>query len=506
MPQPVQHLGKPEPEARPAPQRKGASGLVLPVVSILCCVLGLVLLIVGVFVLQDPQPQPVNNAAAEQVVGNPEVNVPLPQDLAQSQGTSDPASVSEETLPDAEAPSESLPEEGTEGTSDVTQPEEGFQEDPAATEDPAAAEEPAAEEPVAAEPQSLEGEMRITHGKGETVSPEEDGTQTVTEEGTPSEETLPAEEPQTLPEEGGDSAMTVPQEETQTAPESSALESTVPAQETQPQTTVQQPLPEEEEADPEINLVKWILSIVGLLLLVVGAALGIINGFVQRQALARKEKQLAAALEQLQAYEFKHRDPTYEEKLRFVLQQIPALERAPAQPKPGPAPRPADASAQAGRQPRQAPVQQDPQTLGDAAYAARLASGSQQGALDIVNDSHFEGATIDINTCLNGYRAGQEVPYHLNKADKGIGTPYFGYVYGNRVLLLYPNPYVVEKLGLAQLENQQYILKAFRVVTPNGEVTPQNAGMAHGLHVRRVRGAVLNEQMVVVQMGQIELG
>lgn len=492
MPQPVQHLGKPEPEARPARQRKGTPGLVLPVVSIVCCVLGLVLLIVGVFVLQDPQPQPVNNAAAEQVVGDPEVNVPLPQDLAQSQETSDPASASEETLPDAEAPSESLPEEGTEGTSDATLPEEG------------APEEPAAEEPVAAEPQSLEGEMRITHGKGETLSPEEDGTQTVTEEGTSSEESLPEEDPQTLPEEGGDAAESVPQEETQTAPESSALEGTAPARETQPQTTAPQTLPEEEEAAPEINLAKWILSIVGLLLLVVGAALGIINGFVQRQALARKEKQLAAALEQLHAYEFKHRDPTYEEKLRFVLQQIPALERAPAQPKP--APRPAAAPAQAGGQPRQAPVQQDPQTLGDAAYAARLANGSQQGALDIMNDSHFEGATIDINTCLNGYRAGQEVPYHLNKADKGIGTPYFGYVYGNRVLLLYPNPYVVEKLGLAQLENQQYILKAFRVVTPNGEVTPQNAGMAQGLHVRRVRGAVLDEQMVVVQKGQIELG
>lgn len=500
MPQPVQHLGKPEQEARPAPQRKGSSGLVLPVVSIVCCVLGLVLLIVGVFVLQDPQPQPVNNAAAEQVVGNPDVNVPLPQDLAQSQGTSDPASASEETQPDAGAASEALPEEGAEGTSDATQPEEGAQEDPAA------AEEPAAEEPVVAEPQSLQGEMRITHGKGETVSPEEDGTQAVAEEGAPSEETLPAEDPQTLPEEGGDSGVTVPQEETQTAPESSALEGTVPAQGTQPQTTVPQTLPEEEEAAPEINLVKWILSIVGLLLLVVGAALGIVNGLVQRKALARKEKQLAAALEQLRAYEFKHRDPTYEEKLRFVLQQIPALERAPAQPKPGPAPRPAAAPAQAGGQPRQAPVQQDPQTLGDAAYAARLSGGVQQGALDMVNDSHFEGATIDINTCLNAYRAGQEVPYHLNKADKGIGTPYFGYVYGNRMLLLYPNPYAVEKLGLAQLENQQYLLKAFRVVTPNGEVTPQNAGMAQGLHVRRVRGAVLDEQMVVVQKGQIELG
>ena len=195
---------------------------------------------------------------------------------------------------------------------------------------------------------------------------------------------------------------------------------------------------------------------------------------------------------------------------------MPALEHAPQEPV-----RPA-AAPYGGAAPRprpvnpapvpQVPVQQDPRSLGDAAYAAQLAAGAQKAALALQADGRFEGATIDITTCLNAYRGGQDIPYHVDQTNKTVGTPYFAYLSGSRMAVLYPNPFVVEKLGLADMERQQYILKAFRVVTPSGEITPQslaggqNQASVQNLTVRRVTGAVLDDQLVVVQPGQIELG
>ena len=49
-------------------------------------------------------------------------------------------------------------------------------------------------------------------------------------------------------------------------------------------------------------------------------------------------------------------------------------------------------------------------------------------------------------------------------------------------------------------------------MTPSGEITPQslaggqNQAAVQNLTVRRVTGAVLDDQLVVVQPGQIELG
>ena len=296
-------------------------------------------------------------------------------------------------------------------------------------------------------------------------------------------------------------------------PQQEALEE--PAQEdgetaTQAQGTAFRVAHGQPEPQPGNNLAKTILTVAGLFLLLVGAVLGIVNGFLQRAKLKTACRQLEKLEARLQEYAHQHRDPTWEEKLRFALEQVPALERAPQEPV-----HPAAASygrAVSRPQPvNQAPaqpvsVQQDPRSLGDAAYTAQLAAGAQKAALALQADNRFEGATIDIATCLNAYRAGQDIPYHVDQANKTVGTPYFAYLSGSRMAVLYPNPFVVEKLGLTNMERQQYICKAFRVVTPGGEVTPQNLAAAQNLTVRRVTGAVLDDQLVVVQPGLIELG
>lgn len=443
MPQRVQPL--PQAGRQPARPSEGP-GLVLTAVSILCTVLGTVLLCLGVFVMKDPVPQA--------------------------------APVAEQT--------ETQPQEA-----EVQQPETQPESVPAESQ---------TEEDVWSEPASEEVETGGPADPWQTVDsqPEE----TAETDSNSQEEPVPQQEPFEDPaQEGGETAT-------------QAQETAFRAAHGQPEQPEQQP--EQPESQPEKNLAKTILTVVGLLLLLAGAVLGIVNGLLQQAKLKTAARQLEKLEARLQEYAHQHRDPTWEEKLRFALEQVPALEHAPQEPvRPaaapygGAAPRPRPVNPAPVQQ---VPVQQDPRSLGDAAYAAQLAAGAQKAALALQADGRFEGATIDITTCLNAYRGGQDIPYHVDQTNKTVGTPYFAYLSGSRMAVLYPNPFVVEKMGLADMERQQYILKAFRVVTPSGEITPQslaggqNQAAVQNLTVRRVTGAVLDDQLVVVQPGQIELG
>lgn len=436
MPQRVQPL----PQAGRQPTRPSEGpGLVLTAVSILCTVLGTVLLCLGVFVMKDPVPQAA--PVAEQTETQP-------QEAEVQQPETQPESVPAESQTEEDVWSEPASEEVETGgpadpwqTSD-SQPEETAEADSNSQEEPVPQQEPfedPAQEGAETAPQAQETAFRAAHGQ-----------------------------------------------------------------------------PEQPEQQPEKNLAKTILTVVGLLLLLAGAVLGIVNGLLQQAKLKTAARQLEKLEARLQEYAHQHRDPTWEEKLRFALEQVPALEHAPQEPvRPaaapygGAAPRPRPVNPAPVQQ---VPVQQDPRSLGDAAYAAQLAAGAQKAALALQADGRFEGATIDITTCLNAYRGGQDIPYHVDQTNKTVGTPYFAYLSGSRMAVLYPNPFVVEKMGLADMERQQYILKAFRVVTPSGEITPQslaggqNQAAVQNLTVRRVTGAVLDDQLVVVQPGQIELG
>lgn len=440
MPQRVQPL--PQAGRQPARPSEGP-GLVLTAVSILCTVLGTVLLCLGVFVMKDPVPQA--------------------------------APVAEQT--------ETQPQE-----TEVQQPETQPESVPAESQ---------TEEDVWSEPASEEVETGGPADPWQTADsqPEE----TAETDSNSQEEPVPQQEPFEDPAQEGAETAT------------QAQETAFRTAHGQPEQPEQQPEPQQEK-----NLAKTILTVVGLLLLLVGAVLGIVNGLLQQAKLKTAARQLEKLEARLQEYAHQHRDPTWEEKLRFALEQVPALEHAPQEPV-----RPA-AAPYGGAAPRprplnpapvqQVPVQQDPRSLGDAAYAAQLAAGAQKAALALQADGRFEGATIDITTCLNAYRGGQDIPYHVDQTNKTVGTPYFAYLSGSRMAVLYPNPFVVEKLGLADMGRQQYILKAFRVVTPSGEITPQslaggqNQAAVQNLTVRRVTGAVLDDQLVVVQPGQIELG
>ena len=415
----------------------------LTAVSILCTVLGTVLLCLGVFVMKDPVPQA--------------------------------APVAEQT--------ETQPQEA-----EVQQPETQPESVPAESQ---------TEEDVWSEPASEEVETGGPADPWQTADsqPEE----TAETDSNSQEEPVPQQEPFEDPaQEGGETAT-------------QAQETAFRAAHGQPEQPEQQPEPHQEK-----NLAKTILTVVGLLLLLAGTVLGIVNGLLQQAKLKTAARQLEKLEARLQEYAHQHRDPTWEEKLRFALEQVPALEHAPQEPvRPaaapygGAAPRPRPVNPAPVQQ---VPVQQDPRSLGDAAYAAQLAAGAQKAALALQADGRFEGATIDITTCLNAYRGGQDIPYHVDQTNKTVGTPYFAYLSGSRMAVLYPNPFVVEKMGLADMERQQYILKAFRVVTPSGEITPQslaggqNQAAVQNLTVRRVTGAVLDDQLVVVQPGQIELG
>ena len=440
MPQRVQPL--PQAGRQPARPSEGP-GLVLTAVSILCTVLGTVLLCLGVFVMKDPVPQA--------------------------------APVAEQT--------ETQPQEA-----EVQQPETQPESVPAESQ---------TEEDVWSEPASEEEETGGPADPWQTADsqPEE----TAETDSNSQEEPVPQQEPFEDPaQEGGETAT-------------QAQETAFRAAHGQPEQPEQQPEPHQEK-----NLAKTILTVVGLLLLLAGTVLGIVNGLLQQAKLKTAARQLEKLEARLQEYAHQHRDPTWEEKLRFALEQVPALEHAPQEPvRPaaapygGAAPRPRPVNPAPVQQ---VPVQQDPRSLGDAAYAAQLAAGAQKAALALQADGRFEGATIDITTCLNAYRGGQDIPYHVDQTNKTVGTPYFAYLSGSRMAVLYPNPFVVEKMGLADMERQQYILKAFRVVTPSGEITPQslaggqNQAAVQNLTVRRVTGAVLDDQLVVVQPGQIELG
>lgn len=440
MPQRVQPL--PQAGRQPARPSEGP-GLVLTAVSILCTVLGTVLLCLGVFVMKDPVPQA--------------------------------APVAEQT--------ETQPQEA-----EVQQPETQPESVPAESQ---------TEEDVWSEPASEEVETGGPADPWQTADsqPEE----TAETDSNSQEEPVPQQEPFEDPaQEGGETAT-------------QAQETAFRAAHGQPEQPEQQPEPHQEK-----NLAKTILTVVGLLLLLAGTVLGIVNGLLQQAKLKTAARQLEKLEARLQEYAHQHRDPTWEEKLRFALEQVPALEHAPQEPvRPaaapygGAAPRPQPVNPAPVQQ---VPVQQDPRSLGDAAYAAQLAAGAQKAALALQADGRFEGATIDITTCLNAYRGGQDIPYHVDQTNKTVGTPYFAYLSGSRMAVLYPNPFVVEKMGLADMERQQYILKAFRVVTPSGEITPQslaggqNQAAVQNLTVRRVTGAVLDDQLVVVQPGQIELG
>lgn len=428
MPQRVQPL--PQAGRQPARPSEGP-GLVLTAVSILCTVLGTVLLCLGVFVMKDPVPQA--------------------------------APVAEQT--------ETQPQEA-----EVQQPETQPESVPAESQ---------TEEDVWSEPASEEVETGGPADPWQTSDsqPEE----TAEADSNSQEELVPQQDPFEDPaQEGGETAFR--------------------AAHGQPEQPEQQPEPQQEK-----NQAKTILTVVGLLLLLAGAVLGIVNGLLQQAKLKTAARQLEKLEARLQEYAHQHRNPTWEEKLRFALEQVPALEHAPQEPV-RPAAAPYGGAAPRPRPVNPAPVQQDPRSLGDAAYAAQLAAGAQKAALALQADGRFEGATIDITTCLNAYRGGQDIPYHVDQTNKTVGTPYFAYLSGSRMAVLYPNPFVVEKMGLADMERQQYILKAFRVVTPSGEITPQslaggqNQAAVQNLTVRRVTGAVLDDQLVVVQPGQIELG
>lgn len=442
MPQRVQPL--PQAGRQPARPSEGP-GLVLTAVSILCTVLGTVLLCLGVFVMKDPVPQAA--PVAEQTETQP-------QEAEVQQPETQPESVPAESQTEEDIWSEPASEEVKTGG-----PADPWQTSDSQPEETAEADSNSQEEPV----------------------PQQD----------------PFEDPA---QEGGETAT-------------QAQETAFRAAHGQPE---QQP-----ESQQEKNQAKTILTVVGLLLLLAGAVLGIVNGLLQQAKLKTAARQLEKLEARLQEYAHQHRDPTWEEKLRFALEQVPALEHAPQEPvRPaaapygGAAPRPRPVNPAPVQQVpvQQVPVQQDPRSLGDAAYAAQLAAGAQKAALALQADGRFEGATIDITACLNAYRGGQDIPYHVDQTNKTVGTPYFAYLSGSRMAVLYPNPFVVEKMGLADMERQQYILKAFRVVTPSGEITPQslaggqNQAAVQNLTVRRVTGAVLDDQLVVVQPGQIELG
>lgn len=341
--------------------------------------------------------------------------------------------------------------------------------------------------------------------------------------------------PQPSPQPASPETAATPQPPQSTPAENTPAEQDPPAvqqEEPQQQAPAGRPAPRSRAARSQTaGLVKTAVTVAGLLLLAVGAALGIANSLLLRAELEKMQKTIEAQNRQLLQAEERLRDYTPEEKLRRVFDSIPVLEELPVVSAPpadrrtaaygaaGPAAETAPlAGAYAPAQPGAAPVPsgtfppaavpqpQDPLQVGDTAFAAELAGGAQQAMRNLRTDARFEGASINVDICLNSYRAGQEVPYQVQPIAKNAGVPYYVYLHSGSPAALYPNPFAIEKRGFGILQEQQYISKAFRITAFGKELTPAELAGMGSRPIARVQGAELNGQMIVARRGLIELG
>lgn len=283
------------------------------------------------------------------------------------------------------------------------------------------------------------------------------------------------------------------------------------------------PAPEKEE---ETSMVKLLVTLAGMALLLAGAVLGIVNSLLLRGRLAQANRTIADQQRRLQEDAEKLRDYDPAEKLRIVLESIPVLEQAPAaQSAPARDLRtpPAGAMGYASGAPEaqtvqnsygyaQVPAQpfrqepQDPAQAADQLFAKELAAGTTQAVRSLFSSSLFECATINIEVCLNSYRAGQDVPYCMQPVSKAVDSPFFTYQQGGAAAVAYPNPLAVEQKGVTWMQERQFILKAFHVKMYGQEVREEDLAGLGTLPIKKVQGALLDERMVVTRKGVIELG
>lgn len=438
----------------------GGSQAVLMVVAVVLTVLGAVLLAVGAFVLKDPKP------TAEVIM--PVVQQAVPENPVSSGEPADPDDPTDDPENEAE------PQDGADSSAESTPPAGDASQ---SADEGGSRERPGRRNNAGA---TVSGAGSELEDNGENVSAGDQKDDADAQD-------ADAEENGAENAEGAQGA----QNDAATA----ASPSPTPAPETvEPEVKVMQ----------ERSTLKLVLTIVGWVLLVAGAVMGIVAAFLQKAALQRTAERAAALQRKIDEYQAKHREPTTAEKLKFAFEAIPVLPEAEAQAM--------ERAAQQARRPaqeqsasvRQAPV--DPVAAADKAFNALLAQGGQSATQAILGNAEYVGASIDIPNCLNAYQGGQNVAYRVVNGDKNWSCIYFVAGQNNAVPCLYPNPYAVERLGVAKMQEMYYILNAFQILYRGAAVTAQNIGGAAGGKVVRVTGARLNAQGVVTQKGQIEIG
>lgn len=540
---------------RPAPQpmdpahpqqtpKRPASKLVLVIIALVLSLVGAVLVAVGVFVLKDPKPKHVVWSSAGSY------QVPAAAD-AQSSTTDIPpvsngASVSQvqpETVdkqPTDDTPIETEPTRTEEahgvGSNSVDSDTVELPADEDATKTPSGNNASTLEDDVTARDSNMaiaahmpSGEdlfmplISITTGDKtnrelEQPDVESDEKEAPTEPTDTTAGIAPVPEGETANEGVGTTAgeSSTALEETEVLPEEGAESTTadavrdivpVPTASVPEQAPSTEPAPEAGAAFTPLEEesgfgVKQIVTLAGAMLVGIGSVLALTVGFLQHSVITALSDQFDALQGKLHQYEQDHREPTFAEKLTYAFEQIPALtlEEAKAYTKPRAAsPQPAPA-------PRQQPAISFAEQV-DAKYNQLLAQGGQMATQAMIAGAAYAGAGIDIGGCLYAYQSGQNTPYRVVGADKGWGVQYFVVGAGSSAPQLYPNPYALEQNGLANAQNLQYILNAFNITVNGSPLTPQSIGMvSSGLRLRHVAGARMDEQNVVVQKGQIEMG
>ena len=515
---------KPARPAAPAPAREPESGaplngLLLPIIAGALAVVGTLLLVVGVFLLKDPEPRVVTDTPS-QSISRQDTDGEEPKDTT-------PAGEENQSAEPAEG-DDSQPADGEE-----SQPAEGDGSQPADGEDGQPADDSADGQDTAstdAQPADEgDGDQPQAHGKVRPLTsvqfgPAEDSTAADGEdEGlvdtTPSEPSGEGEPDSSAAEpseeeQGNDAAEPSsegePAQEGDTEPAREDDTEPAPEGDAAPEEQPEAPAPDRTDRQEEggINIVKLVVTLLGMLMLLAGAVLGIVSNLLQRRELTESQERAASLEREIADMKARTREPTTEEKLRYAFQQIPVLTEAQS----NAMMREAAAQTAAHRN-VQPPIQQnrpaapvDPVEKSNAYYNSLLAGGAQKATQAMLGNPEYLGASIDIANSLNAYQAGQRAAYHVIQVEKDPNAPYLTCVKGGSPVALYPNPYAVQYLGIAKLQSMQFILEAFRVVARGAEITPQTLDGLDGLQIRRVEGAAMDARGIVTRKGVIELG
>lgn len=499
--QPKQPKQNRQPAQAPVPgpeQGDALNGLLLPIIAGALAVVGTLLLVVGVFLLKDPAPRIVMDTPS-QSVSRPDTDGEEPKDTTPAGEDSQPAEGDDSQPADG---GDSQPAEGEDG-----QPAD----DTADSQDSGSADGQPAGEGEDSQPQTRGKVRPLTSVQ---FGPAEDSTAADGEEDlmdtTPTEPSGEGEPDSTASEPSGEeqgSDAAEPSSDGEPAPEGD----TAPEGDAAPAEQPQAPAPDGEGArleDGGISIVKLLVTVLGLLMLLAGAVVGIVSNLLQRRELTESRERAASLEREIADMKARTREPTTEEKLRYAFQQIPVLTEAQSNAMMR------EAAAQtASRRNVQPAIQQtrpaapaDPVEKSNAYYNSLLAGGAQKATQAMLGNPEYLGASIDIANSLNAYQAGQRAAYHVIQVEKDPNAPYLTCVKGGSPVALYPNPYAVQYLGIAKLQSMQFILEAFRVVARGAEITPQTLDGLDGLQIRRVEGAAMDARGIVTRKGVIELG